>query len=163
MMPKHKFLTPIISIKRLWYRVIASIALRQNLIFSSIVVANKPRMSRKNTVKFKGQKIYIGHDCHIGADLVVEDEVLIASSVSFVGGDHRFDLPDISIFDAGREENAQITIRRGSWVGHGSIICGSVCVGEGAIIAAGSVVTKNVTPYTIVGGNPARFIRKRFS
>jgi serine acetyltransferase len=49
------------------------------------------------------------------------------------------------------------------WIGLGSIILSGVKVGTGSIIAAGSVVTKDVEPYTIVAGNPAKLIRKRFS
>lgn len=49
------------------------------------------------------------------------------------------------------------------WIGFRSIIMGGVKIGDGAIIGAGSVVTKDVEPYTIVGGTPARVIRKRFN
>lgn len=49
------------------------------------------------------------------------------------------------------------------WVGYGATIMAGVTVGDGAIIATKSVVTKDVPPYTIVGGNPAREIRQRFS
>jgi acetyltransferase-like isoleucine patch superfamily enzyme len=49
------------------------------------------------------------------------------------------------------------------WVGHGVTILSGVNIGDGAILAAGSVVTKDVEPYTIVAGNPAKPIRKRFS
>jgi phosphonate metabolism protein (transferase hexapeptide repeat family) len=48
------------------------------------------------------------------------------------------------------------------WVGHGAIILPGRTIGTGAVVAAGAVVTKDVEPYTIVGGNPARLIRRRF-
>ncbi|KNB49044.1 CatB-related O-acetyltransferase [Streptomyces caatingaensis] len=48
------------------------------------------------------------------------------------------------------------------WIGHGALIMPGVRIGDGAVIAAGSVVTGDVEPYTIVGGNPARPIRRRF-
>ncbi|MGL4949078.1 MAG: CatB-related O-acetyltransferase, partial [Anaeroplasmataceae bacterium] len=48
------------------------------------------------------------------------------------------------------------------WIGRESVIMPGINIGDGAIVAANSVVTKNVEPYTIVGGNPARIIRKRF-
>ena len=49
------------------------------------------------------------------------------------------------------------------WIGRESIIMPGVKIGDGAIIAAYSVVTKDVEPYSVVGGNPARFIKKRFN
>jgi phosphonate metabolism protein (transferase hexapeptide repeat family) len=49
------------------------------------------------------------------------------------------------------------------WVGHGAIILPGRSIGTGAVVAAGAVVTRDVAPYTIVGGSPARVIRRRFS
>ncbi len=49
------------------------------------------------------------------------------------------------------------------WIGYGTTIMPGITIGDGAIIATKSVVTKDVEPYTIVGGNPAKSIRKRFS
>jgi len=49
------------------------------------------------------------------------------------------------------------------WIGHNATIMPGVTIGSGAIIASGAVVTKDVAPYTIVGGNPAQVIRQRFS
>lgn len=48
------------------------------------------------------------------------------------------------------------------WIGHGAVVMPGVTIGDGAIVAAGSVVTRDVAPYTIVGGNPATPIRRRF-
>ena len=56
---------------------------------------------------------------------------------------------------------APITICDGVWIGARAIILPGVTIGEGAIVAAGAVVTKDVEPWTVVGGNPARFIKKR--
>lgn len=61
------------------------------------------------------------------------------------------------------EETPSATIGNDVWIGAGAQLIGGVIVGNGAIIAAGAVVTKNVAPYSIVAGNPAREIRKRFS
>jgi serine acetyltransferase len=56
-----------------------------------------------------------------------------------------------------------LNIENDVWIGAFSIIFSGVRLGNGSVVAAGSVVTKDVDPYTIVGGNPARFIKKRFT
>ena len=56
---------------------------------------------------------------------------------------------------------APITICDGVWIGARAIVLPGVTIGEGAIVAAGAVVTKDVEPWTVVGGNPAKFIKKR--
>ena len=53
-----------------------------------------------------------------------------------------------------------IVIKDKAWIGFNSIILKGVTIGEGAIVGAGSVVTKDVPPYTIVAGNPARIVRE---
>ena len=56
----------------------------------------------------------------------------------------------------------RVTVGNDVWIGHGAIILPGLTVGNGAAIAAGSVVTKDVGPYTIVAGNPAKIVRNRF-
>ena len=53
------------------------------------------------------------------------------------------------------------TIGDGVWIGARAIILPGVTIGEGAVVAAGAVVTKDVDPWAVVGGNPAKFIKKR--
>ncbi len=54
-----------------------------------------------------------------------------------------------------------ITIKDNVWIATDAIILPGVTIGEGAVVAAGAVVSKDVEPWTVVGGNPARFIKKR--
>lgn len=70
-----------------------------------------------------------------------------------------FDTVEESCFD----EQKKTMIGNDVWIGSNVCILGGVSIGDGAIIAAGAVVTKNVAPYEIVGGVPAKFIKKRFS
>ena len=61
-----------------------------------------------------------------------------------------------------RREN-RVTIGHDVWIGHGATVLPGVTVGNGAVIGAGAVVSKDVAPYTIVGGVPAKLIRERFT
>ena len=70
--------------------------------------------------------------------------------------------PDDAGFFEWRKGNS-VTIGHDVWIGHGVTITAGVTIGNGAVVGAGAVVTKDVAPYTIVGGVPARFIKRRFT
>lgn len=87
--------------------------------------------------------------------IFIDDNVLIGPNVVFFSAGH-----DIS--DKNFKDNADsIIINKNVWIGGNSTILQGVSIGEGAVVAAGSVVTKNVLPYTVVGGIPANFIKNR--
>lgn len=77
--------------------------------------------------------------------------------------DHLFNIIGKTIWNSPRGDSFKTVIGNDVWIGHGAIIIAGVHIGDGAIIAAGSVVTKDVQSYSIVGGNPAKFIKKRFT
>jgi acetyltransferase-like isoleucine patch superfamily enzyme len=110
-----------------------------------------------------GHYSFIGHECHLFSKVEIGNWVMLASQVSIVGGDHEFEIAGTPSIWAGRRANKTVVIEDDVWVGHGTIIMHGVRIGEGAIVAAGSVVTKDVEPYTIVGGSPAKAIRDRYS
>lgn len=103
--------------------------------------------------------------------LVIGDFVSIASNVVFMaGGNHKMDsfstFPFKVKFLNYKFEaltKGPIIVKDDVWIGFGSLVLSGVTIGQGAVIAAGSVVTKDVPPYAIVGGNPAHVIRYRFS
>lgn len=110
-----------------------------------------------------GDRVSFGSRCQIQCDLQIGNSVLIASNVSFVGKrDHIISTPECYIWDSGRDDSFKTVVEDDVWIGHGAIIVGGVRIGRGAVVAAGAVVTKDVAPCTIVGGNPARVIRDRF-
>ncbi len=90
----------------------------------------------------------------------------------FLGGGHRMEwvttYPFSSLWESGKHisghptTKGDVIIGNDVWIGMESIIMSGVNIGDGAVIGARSVVTKNVDPYTIVAGNPAKIIRKRF-
>lgn len=70
--------------------------------------------------------------------------------------------PDDTEFFEWRKDH-WVTIGHDVWIGHGVTVTAGVTIGTGAVIGAGAVVTRDVAPYTVVGGVPARFIKRRFS
>ena len=111
-----------------------------------------------------GDRVQLGYNCKIQCDIEFANSVLVASNVSFVGkDDHIIDIPGKTIWNSGRGDTQKTYVGNDVWIGHGAIIIAGVTIGDGAIVAAGSVVVKDVEPCTIVGGNPARFIRNRFN
>jgi acetyltransferase-like isoleucine patch superfamily enzyme len=88
---------------------------------------------------------------------------MLAHNVSIVGGDHIFSNPNYPIIFSGRPQLERTVIGEDVWIGAYSIIIAGVKIGNGAIIGAGSVVTKDIPEYTIFAGSPAKFIKMRFS
>lgn len=111
-----------------------------------------------------GNRVQFGKRCVIQSDIEFGDDILVASNVSFVGrDDHNYNIVGKKIWDSGRGDSFKTVIGSDVWIGHGVIIVAGVIIGDGCIIAAGSVVVKDIEPYSIVGGNPAKFIKKRFN
>ena len=106
-----------------------------------------------------GANVFMGIRVHIACPCLIKDDVMLASNVAFVGGDHRFDQADVPMNRGGRGRLRRIVIEEEAWIGHGAIILAGVHIGRGAIVGAGSVVTKNIPACAIWGGNPARFLR----
>ncbi len=113
---------------------------------------------------FTGDKLIIGKFC------------MIASGVKFImnGANHLTDAISsypFAIFGKGWEKamegktypnKGNVIVGNDVWIGHNATIMGGVTIGDGAIIATNATVVRDVEPYTIVGGNPAKEIRKRF-
>ena len=103
----------------------------------------------------------MGNYCHIAAETQIGDDVMFASYVSLVGGDHQIDNIDVPMNASVKSELKTIYIEDNVWIGHGAIILQGVRIKTGAVVAAGAVVTKDVESNAIVGGNPAKLIRYR--
>lgn len=87
---------------------------------------------------------------------------MMGTDVTIITRNHRFDRTDIPMMEQGFEEERPVYIGNDVWIGDRALILPGVHVGDGSIITAGAVVTKDVPPYSIVGGVPARKIRNRF-
>lgn len=113
--------------------------------------------------------LQIGHNSSIGAyskiqntKLTINNDVMIGEYLSILGGGHVFSRTDIPMRLQGQLPKTELIIEDDVWIGaHVIITSGCTRIGKGSIIGAGSVVTKDVETYTIVGGNPAHIIKKR--
>lgn len=118
-----------------------------------------------------GNRVYIGRSliiCHsrveIGDDVVISWGVTITDHNSHAV-DWRERSDDVRAWRAGQKDwsavkSAPIIIERRCWLGFDSVILRGVRIGEGAVVAARAVVTRDVAPYTVVAGNPARVVRR---
>nr|WP_051668119.1 CatB-related O-acetyltransferase [Deinococcus frigens] len=107
--------------------------------------------------------VYIGPRAYICPNVTIGRYTLLGPGVSILGGDHIFNNVSLPTIFSGRPSTPKTTIGRDVWIGYGVIVMAGVTIGEGAIVAAGSVVTRDVPPYEIWGGNPAKLIKERFS
>lgn len=120
--------------------------------------------------------LHVGNDVYIGpracfmasiAHIYIGNKVVFGPAVTIRGGDHRFDIPGRFIKDIGDndklpENDADVIIEDDVWVGTNVTILKGVKIGRGSVIAAGSLVTKNVPAYSVMGGVVAKKLRNRF-
>lgn len=109
-----------------------------------------------------GDHVTINENCRLQA-IKIDDYALIAPECYVVTRNHRFADPHTPIVLQGYQDEVPPHIGRDVWIGARVMLLPGVTIGEGAIAAAGAVVTKDVPPYAIVGGVPARVIGHRGS
>lgn len=108
-----------------------------------------------------GNNVTISENVKIRRNTRIGNDVLIAPGVHIIAATHKFESLDIPIRQQGSEQ-FDINIGNDVWIGTNAILLPKVTIGDHAIIAAGSVVTKDVPEFAIVGGNPARIIKYRY-
>ena len=102
-----------------------------------------------------GKNVFINHACSFldMGGITIEDDVLIEPRVNFVTENHPLDPSNRRALIT-----KPIVVKRKAWIGAGATILPGVTIGENAVIAAGAVVSKDVSTNTVVGGVPAKFI-----
>jgi len=148
-----------LGVVRLWFRIAWSQILQSLASLSPHPALTVP-LQRMRGVKI-GKHVYIGPNVLIDVMyphlVTIEDYVSIGWSMVFAHSN-----PTCSI-EIKRNyyprKVARTTIKRGAWIPPGTIILAGVTIGENSVVGAGSVVTKDVEPYTVVAGNPAKVIR----
>lgn len=119
------------------------------------------------------ENVYIGKYCSLETDIEINKNVLIGNNVGLIGKyDHDYSNVGVCIKDSPwigdsdycfKGKYLKIRIEEDTWIGYGSIILSGVKIGRGCIIAAGSVVTKDIPEYSIAAGNPCKVIKARFT
>ncbi len=134
-------------------------------------------MLKPATSVFKGiENFYISDDVRIAryaviysilARMVIGPKVEIAPYLKIITGNHRSDKVGYYMFDANYEKRPEddrdVIIEGDSWLGIGVTVLSGVTIGRGSVVAAGAVVTRSMPPYSIIGGVPAKVLKKRFS
>jgi len=123
------------------------------------------------------KNVSLGSNTHIGrkndfncllAKVIIGSHVFTGPEVMFITGNHRIDvvgkyMDEINNSEKRPDDDQDIIVEDDVWIGARAIILKGVNIGRGSIVAAGAVVSKDVSPYSIVGGVPAVEIRKRFN
>lgn len=110
-----------------------------------------------------GNKTSINHYAIINGQggVTIGNSVMIAAFVSIFAANHNFSDPTLSILEQGMSTKGGIKIEDDVWIGTHAIILDGVSIGKGSVIGAGTVVTKNVPPYSVTVGVPGRTVRSR--
>jgi len=127
---------------------------------SGFIVGPRARIARGCSIKV-GSRVNIGADFVTHDDVEIGNDVMISSNVSFIGNDHFFDEPGVTIQNQQQSARALVRLDGDNLIGFGTIILGNVTIGYGTIIGAGSLVTRDMPPNTVCVGRPARPIRSR--
>lgn len=117
-----------------------------------------------------GEHVSINKNCMFmctRAEIIIGDHVMFGPHVFMITGGHRTDIrgrfmDEITNDEKRHVDDQDIILEGDNWIGANSIVLKGVTIGKGAVVAAGSIVTKDVEPYSIVGGIPAKLIKKRF-
>ena len=124
----------------------------------NVNIERKARFSSRVEI---GSNSGIGLNAFLSGKVIIGDDVMMGPDCIIYTQNHSFQRTDITIRSQGNEPEKTVIIKNDVWIGGQVIILPGVVIYDGAVIGAGSVVTKNVEPYSIVAGNPARLIKYR--
>lgn len=108
-----------------------------------------------------GDNSGIGINAQIAPFVTIGNDVMMGPDCMIYTTNHGMDRLDIPMWKQKSSKPEPVVIGNDVWIGSRVIILSGVHIGDGSVIGAGSIVTKDVEPYSIVAGNPARLIRKR--
>lgn len=103
----------------------------------------------------------VGADTYVPANVTIGKYCMLGPEIVFYTQNHSFERTDIPMCQQGFKEIKPITIEDDCWIGRRVIILPGVTIGKGSIIGAGAIVAKDIPPYSVAVGNPAKVIKSR--
>lgn len=135
----------------------------------NVTIGRKASFSGIGNIHCKNN-VAIGANCLFmttRANIFIGNHVMFGPGVTIITGNHKIDIvgrymDTITDAEKSSEDDMDVVIGDDVWLGANSTILKGVTIGEGTVVAAGAVVTKDVPPYSIVGGVPAKVLKMRF-
>lgn len=160
-------------VKRLWQAAYRRYAIRNNVRFGQHLHLGLGTVVDATVGLTIGDDVYVGKGCTLECNGAIGQGVMIANRVGLIGR-HDHDVRAVGRFvrhapwigDADFDpvlKAERLVVEDDVWIGYGAIVLSGVTVGRGAVVAAGALVTKDVPPYAIVAGVPARVVGRRFN
>ena len=149
---------PFFSVRNWWYRHIVGVGIgRDTSVFMGCYWYFYRPFGRNPQPIVIGSHTIINRRCTLDCrgGLAVGDNVSISPEVMLITSSHRMDDPEFGV------EDRPIVIEDYAWIGSRATVLPGVTIGRGAVVAAGAVVAKDVPPYAVAGGVPARVIGER--
>jgi acetyltransferase-like isoleucine patch superfamily enzyme len=156
----------------MYRRLMIALCVKKNVVFSPDLHVSRGSLIMAPNRLAIGKKVIIGMNAWIAVDGSIGDGVLMSSYVGIVGRrdhDHRAvgklmtEAPWVHGDGDWQAKAEKVVIEDDVWIGFGALILSGVTIGRGAVVAAGSLVTKDVRSYDIVAGRPAQTVGRRFS
>lgn len=169
-MKKIKLIFYYFLIKKLPHSRLSGISNRIRCWYMSrvlnILEKNKENYFEPNVYIGSGANVKIGQHSHINENVFIQGAkigsfAMIAPNVAILTQGHEYKNLDIPMIKQGETKELIPIIEDDVWIGRNAIIMPGVKIGKGSIVGAGAVVTKDISPFSIVGGVPAKLIKKR--
>lgn len=131
------------------------------------IMKKSKRARFQNNVYLGGPgAVSIGENCQINENVflqgaIIGDNVMIAPYVALIANKKEVNNTDVLMSTVEKEKGLKVIIEDDVWIGRNAIVMPGIKIGKGSIIGAGSVVTKNVESFSVMGGVPAILIKKR--
>jgi len=149
---------PSFTLRHFWYRWVLGVLIGQDssVFMSCTLTFYRPFWKSDHKLRI-GANTIINRECLLDGrgGLTIGNNVSISPQVALITSEHLLDDSGFAVRDRG------ITIQDRVWIGTRATVLPGVSIGEGAVVAAGAVVHRDVPPYSVVGGVPARVLRGR--